>query len=296
MPIFMVRVLIALVISIVFSMITVVNLKADISTEPLDKLEDTNRELSSQIEAQKVQIEKLKTDIQNQKYRFLDMNWIWEFNLAEIRTQYTKVFDYFVRGKEDPILWKDRPEEIKNGDKRAIGAIEVDYKAKIGIDLKSVLVSLDRGKKTVKYWVPEPRQTGGLEPDDHWQVRTTLEYSKGEKFGMVRRNDWRWLDEESKNTALPLWEKEKTKAYKRAFASKTFEDQLGQALRAEADRRIKGFLETLLDCQAIPVQKHELQFSESLGTALPALLQEASMQNEQEQINGQPVSSQVIES
>jgi hypothetical protein len=104
------------------------------------------------------------------------------------------------------------------------------------------------------------------------------------------------LDEESKNTALPLWEKEKTKAYKRAFASKTFEDQLGQALRAEADRRIKGFLETLLDCQAIPVQKHELQFSESLGTALPALLQEASMQNEQEQINGQPVSSQVIES
>jgi hypothetical protein len=149
----------------------------------------------------------------------------------------------------------------------------IDYTAKVGIDLKQVLVRYDASRNLVQYWLPEPYQTGAVDPTDHWGIRTTLEYSSGDKFGAFR-NDWRWHDEDSKNTALPLWENEKTAGYKDAFASKALKDQLGKAIQNEAERRLKAFFETLLCCEAQAVSRDQLSEPDTLGALLPALLKQ----------------------
>lgn len=130
--------------ALLLSSATVVRTRAGISEKDVRVLQDQKAELEARVEKQRLQIEKLKVDMQNQRSRLLDMNWIWEINLAQVRTQYTKVFDYFIRGRNDPVPWSSRPPKFEDGDKRAIGALQIDYTAKVGIDLKQVLVSYDR--------------------------------------------------------------------------------------------------------------------------------------------------------
>lgn len=214
--------------------------------------------------------------MQNQRMHFLDMNWIWEINLAKVQIRDTKTFDYFIRGKDEPIVWTERPGKIMDGDHRAIGALTIDYIAKIGIDLKQVLVHFDRSRNLVEYWLPDPQITGALNPDPRWNIKTVLRYSRGEQFANVRR-DWHWFDEESKNTALPIWEQETTAALRTAFASRALKDQLGKALKNEAERRLRTFFEMLLHCKAKAVQRGQLEKPDTLGSLLPAIIREQSL-------------------
>ncbi|NLB54905.1 MAG: hypothetical protein GX811_03925 [Lentisphaerae bacterium] len=271
---------------ILLSFLSEIHFVTTIDEKSVSKLEDENRDLTAQIQAQKKQIEKLKTDIQNQSCQVLDMDWIWEFNLGQLCIQRTAILDYFIRGKDEPILWKDRPEDNKTGDKRALGVLKVGYDAKIGIDLKQVLASTDDSQKIVRYWAPEPEPTGIKELKSDWLIKTRLDYSKGDKIDLLRRRDWRWVDEETKNTPLPIWETKKTEMYEQASASETLENRLTQLLSAESDRRIKSLLSMRWPgYQIIPATKKELKAPARLMEVFQSLRQEAYSAKTLEQSN-----------
>lgn len=257
--------------AILLSFATVIRVRSGFSEKDIQTLQNQKAKLEIELRKQHSRIHKLQADIQNQQIRMLDMNWVWEVNLAQVRISRTNLFDYFIRGKER-CLWNDRPKEIKKGDKRAIGALKINYISKIGIDLKQVLVHYDRQNNFVEYWIPEPYQTGAIDPSSKWIIRATLEYSKGSKLGVFHR-DWRWKDEEESHT-LPLWEDKKTEYYQDAFTSQSLRDELGTAIRQEADRRLKSFFETLLGCEVRAIPREKLRNPDTLGQLLPVLLRE----------------------
>lgn len=269
-------ILVALSTVLLLSLFTVVRTRVSVSEDDFRNLQEKSRELKEELGIEKSKVEKLKNDLTNQKSQFLDMNWIWEINLAQVKIERIKLFDYFIRGNEDPILWKDRPERLLEKDKRAIGALKIDYTAKIGINLKDVLVHYDHENDVIQYWIPEPYQTGAVDPSDNWAIRTSMEYAGGE--GLLDMSlDWRWLDEEKKHTALPIWEKEKTERYQEAFASQALKNELGISISGEAERRLKAFFEQLLGCKAIGVSREQLSAPEKLGLFLPNLMAKSEM-------------------
>lgn len=254
--------------ALLLSLTTVIRMRHGYSEKDIISLKTETTRLEKQLEEKQLQFERLKADMQNQRSRFIDMSWIWEINLAQIRNIYTKKFDYFIRGQEPPIPWSSKPSKMENGDKRAIGVLDIDYTAKIGIDLKQVLVKYDRDSKIMHYWMPEPYQTGAFDLAHNWPIKVTMECS-----GLLSK-DWRLYDEEKKNVALPLWGNETATGYQAVCESKVLQDQLGAAIQGEATRRLKAFFETLLNCEAHAVPREQLQKPDTLGTVLPKLLNE----------------------
>lgn len=210
-----------------------------------------------------------------QQTRLLDMAWLWEVNIAQVRLERMVLFDYFIRGKESPVPWKLRPAKFLENDQRAIGALQFSYTAKIGIDLKQVLVRYDLKQKTVYYWIPDPQQTGAVAFADHWPIRTTLHYTTGKRFWDVGL-DWRWRGEDM--TALPFWEQIRADHYQDALTTQHIDEQLDTVVRNEADRRLKILLETLLDYRAVAVSKEQLTEAETLGVLLPRLMKKAMIE------------------
>ena len=152
--------------------------------------------------------------------------------------------------------------------------MQFSYTAKIGIDLKQVLVRQEG--KTVYYWIPDPQQTGAVDLAEHWPIRTTLHYTTGKKFWDVGL-DWRWRDEEATQSGLPFWEQVRADHYQDVLTTQHIDEQLGTVVRNEADRRLKVLLETLLDCRAMAVSKEQLVEAETLGVLLPRLMKQRAM-------------------
>jgi hypothetical protein len=194
----------------------------------------------------------------------LDLNWLWEMNIAQVHYKLTLLFDHFIRGKESPIPWTQRPAKILENDQRAIGALQFNYTTKMGIYLKDVHVRYDREQRTVYYWIPEPQQTGVVDLADHWILRTSLHYVPGKGF-FDYTLDWRWRDEAVTNSALPFWEQVRADRYRDALAPQDLDGHLGAVVRNEADRRLKLLFETLMGCRAVAVPKEQLVEAETLG-------------------------------
>jgi hypothetical protein len=254
--------------ALLLSFTTVVRTRAGISEKDIRTLHEEKNSLETRLRTQGLQLQKIETDRQNERMRFFSMDWIMELNLAKIERSEIKMLDYFIRGSDAPIAWADRPAEHKAGDTRAIGALIVDYTAKIGLDLRQVLASVDASIQRIDYYIPDPSQTGVENINCRWPMQARIIYKKG-KFGDFR-DDWRWV-EDSNHSTLPLWGQECAAKVNEVSAPKALHDPMGLAIRAEAERRLKSMFKAL-GYDSRPVPKEQLTAPDTLGQLLPSLV------------------------
>lgn len=253
-PLWSLKAVVILAVPILFATTTMVRFRfAGASETEVSDLKSENDRLSQELERAKTIIGTLKDTVRNQRNKIIDASWIWEINLAQIQCQYDKLFDCFLESPDAaPIAWSERPAPaaIKDGAYRVVGGLRVDYLAKAGIDLKQVMISKDTSGNVIRYCLPEPRITGTSNARHRWPIRLAMKYGS-RLFGSKH---WEVLDDGNPRGNLTVWEKEGTDALQHVTDCPELDSRLAEALRNDADRRLKGFFSSILgrDCVSIP--------------------------------------------
>lgn len=195
----------------------------------------------------------LKEKAKNQVLNVLNMDWLMEINLLQFKTEFKKVFDYFIPKVGEKCLWKDRPQEnkIEVGSKRAIGCLTVQHTSKVGIDLRKVIISINDQEGKAYYFMPKPHVTGSSDADPKWDIKLGLEMKKSLPMG---KKVWA-LSDEQLQTELSLFRHESEEAIRIISGGEYDLDQRSSALTiAEARRRVEGIIQGVLKMEPVAVE------------------------------------------
>lgn len=263
----------------------------DILKKQIKELDGDVQKIENEKDFLKKQINKLEEEKRNQKTELLTMNWIWEINIAEAELNDTKSFDYFINGKKT-MLWEERPDDVNslNGGHRAIGVSKINYKAKIGFDIRETLVKVDKETKSIEYSLPELKITGTGDMKRKWIIKEEMEYKTFQQnsglmdmlpfVGSTPTKEYYWVIKQLNDNEQqhPIWEKTATDDLEETSARKELEAALGRILKEGYEEKFKNIFKTMLFGKDYTLKSVDRELIKSsavrFGHKLPELLNE----------------------